>query len=165
MIYMTKHLDHSVVICEHQLVIDNVHRVEIIVKRLFHVKNYFPTYDKIVKFLNNNLFMNRLTSEYMYVIGLSGLTITGILEIGKGSELQTSYSSKDVIRYILLTGAGNFLIVHNHPNADCNPSVADVMNHEKIKSMATIFDLKFGNDLIISGDQYYDMENNCIKNV
>lgn len=158
---MINYSNHTAIVYEHQLVIDEFHTVKVKQKRGFKVVNHFPTFDDIILFLNKHLLMNKLTSEHLFVVGFAGLTLTGILEIGRGSENKCSYSDKDIIRYLLLTGSGSFIMAHNHPIADCSPSLTDMVNHEKIKNLAQVFDMNFINEFIISGNEYYDVNNNC----
>ncbi len=74
-----------------------------------------------------------LPEEHIYAIALNTKNqITGIFEVGKGTVNCSLISAREILIRMLLAGAVSFILCHNHPSGDTNPSQEDIQITESI---------------------------------
>jgi len=71
-----------------------------------------------------------------------------------GSLNESIVHPREVFRPLVAIAAYGFIMIHNHPTGDTNPSSADHRVTEKIRSAAQIMSIVFF-DHVIVGDSYY----------
>ena len=62
---------------------------------------------------------------------------------------------KMVFRYLVEKGASGFVVAHNHPSGNLNPSQADIQITRKLKEGSKLFDMSMLDHIIVAGDSYY----------
>lgn len=89
---------------------------------------------KLLVFAINQLHLDRRAEEYVYVVGLTTKTqALGVFEISHGAVSASICNPREIFIRLLLCGASTFVMIHNHPSGDTNPSKADRMDCTKIK--------------------------------
>jgi DNA repair protein RadC len=95
------------------------------------------------------------TQEALWVLGVDGRNnIIGVTEVFKGTATGTSVSIADLLRPPLLTGAVGFIMVHNHPSGDAEPSDQDVNLTEEVLRACSYHDLTLLDHLVIGDNNF-----------
>lgn len=95
--------------------------------------------------------------EKVYFIFLNAQNrILGIENLFTGSITASSIYTRELVKSILEKKASAFLMVHNHPSGDLNPSAEDKSISIKVGIAAASIDVCF-HDHIIIGDGYHSM--------
>lgn len=110
--------------------------------------------ERIVKFCIENLGLDELLEERVFVFVQRGDSCIGFSEMSHGSMNAALVNMGDLARRVLLLGGDSFIVVHNHPAKTIEPSKEDTKTFHKIKELAAILDAKFL-DFIIVGDGFY----------
>ncbi len=75
-----------------------------------------------------------------------------ILFIGTGD--MALVACRDIFRSLLQTGATAFIVAHNHPSGDVEPSSHDRKLTEQIQKAAEIMGVQFLDHIIFTGQKY-----------
>ena len=115
----------------------------------------FMTYDNIVDMMNKCFNMNRLNEEYVYVLAFNwNMDLTGIYELSHGTSKNSTITNKELHIFLLLSGADQFIIVHNHPNGTLEISDDDNMITSDINAFSTLLGINMIEHIIISNKGY-----------
>jgi DNA repair protein RadC len=88
--------------------------------------------------------------EVLKVILLSTrLTLKGVEEVTRGSINETVAHPRDVLHHVVRRRAHGFIIVHNHPAGDPNPSTADRNFTRRLREASEIMQVSFLDHIII----------------
>lgn len=110
---------------------------------------------KIVDMMNAVYNASMLTEEYVWVVALNTkCKPIGIFEVSHGTINESFISPREIFMKLCLCGAVSFVVIHNHPSGDCDPSNADIEMTKKIKQCSELMNITM-NDHIIIGDNYY----------
>ena len=78
--------------------------------------------------------------------------------MARGSYNDVVVSISAILSAVLVAGTDRFLVVHNHPSGDVEPSEMDVKLAQKIATAANACGLTFEDHVIIGPpDRYYSM--------
>lgn len=110
-----------------------------------------------VKVLNHALQLDRKMEEHLCIIALRNGKIIGVFDISRGTSTTTIANISGMFTRLLLCGATNFIVAHNHPSGNESPSGLDVQLTEKIKEAAELMEITF-NDHIIIGANYFSFQ-------
>ena len=66
----------------------------------------------------------------------------------------------EALRPALLANAPNFIVAHNHPSGDANPSVEDLITTGNLFQAGQLFDIQLLDHIIIAGPNYYSVKSN-----
>jgi len=69
-----------------------------------------------------------------------------------------------LFKRLLMVGASSFIIVHNHPGGECNPSKEDISLTNRIKAGSDILNLDLFDHIVISDDGYYSFKEHYLLN-
>lgn len=75
--------------------------------------------------------------------------------LSEGGITGTIADPRVIFKLVISHGATRFIICHNHPSGQLNPSRMDDNLTEKIKKGAALFDIKLIDHLIVSTEGYY----------
>lgn len=103
------------------------------------------------------LFAEQPDVEQVYLIFLDAKNI--ILSIDKmfsGTLTSSTIYPREIVKRIIHLGAGAFLMVHNHPSGDPEPSPEDLAVTMKVGIATGAIDVVFHDHMII-GNWYYSM--------
>jgi hypothetical protein len=79
----------------------------------------------------------------------------GVAEVHRGERSSVSISVPDIIRNAVALGGSMFVVVHNHPSGDANPSAADHDVTDAIEKAAKASDMLMADHVIVGIDQFY----------
>lgn len=112
--------------------------------------------DMIITIYNANI----LTEEYVWMIGFdSRFKPIGIFEISHGIMDASLVSPREIFMRLTLCGAAQFVLIHNHPSGESNPSAEDIQITKRIKQCGELMNIKLADHIII-GDNYYSFKEN-----
>jgi DNA repair protein RadC len=87
--------------------------------------------------------------------------LSGPVTISVGGASGTVVDTKILFQKILVHRRVNsFIVAHNHPSGNCQPSESDIELTRKISSSAVLLDLKMLDHLIITENGYYSFADN-----
>lgn len=76
-------------------------------------------------------------------------------EMFRGTLAQTNVYPRELLKEALALNAGAAIIYHCHPSGKCDPSRADEVLTEKVKSAFLLIDVRLLDHLIVGGGQVY----------
>lgn len=85
----------------------------------------------------------------------NSLKVLGLYEMSSGGITGTIADLRMIFAAALKANATCFMIVHNHPSGNIQPSEADKAMTKKIKKSGELLDIKLVDHLIISSESYY----------
>ena len=95
-----------------------------------------------------------LVEERLWLICLNArLVPNAIFEVSHGTMNNTCCSPASIFQRVLLTGASDFIIVHNHPGGNVYPSQTDNDAFYDIRKLSKIMNLDFLDSIIIGNDE------------
>jgi len=80
--------------------------------------------------------------------------VLGWCQISTGGTNATIVDSKVIFQLCLNSNAASFILCHNHPSGNINPSENDIDITKKLKSGAKILDIAFHDHIIISSSSH-----------
>ncbi len=93
-----------------------------------------------------------LTHEVFYVLSLDARDrLIGFpIEVGRGTRYQVLVEPRDVIACALKRGAKAFVVMHNHPSGETEPSAQDIMLTKQIIEGAQWMGLEMKDHVIVA---------------
>lgn len=77
-----------------------------------------------------------------------------------GTLSQSLIHPRDIFRRIISNSASSFIILHNHPSGDPNPSSNDLEVTEHLTKIASLFAIPLLDHIIIGKETYYSFKEN-----
>lgn len=135
-----------------------------------HVYNWigkdFLRYENIVDMMNDCFKMNKLNEECIYILAFSySLELKGVFQLSHGTSKDTTFSNRELFIFLLLVGAEQFVVVHNHVSGILEPSIDDIRVTIQIKICSNILEIKLLKHMIIARSGYKLIEDkmeNCL---
>lgn len=94
--------------------------------------------------------MRHLRQESLQVISLNTkLHYTGLDELSRGTVNQTTFHPRDVFHAVISRNAYAFVLAHNHPSGDPNPSRADDQITAQLVDAAKLLNIPFIDHIIV----------------
>ncbi|MDR0832301.1 MAG: DNA repair protein RadC [Bacillales bacterium] len=72
----------------------------------------------------------------------------------KGTSFEIRFNNKEIISYAMKYNAHQFILVHNHPFGESNPSRLDIKSTLELKNIAQTFSIVLADHIIISSQGY-----------
>lgn len=121
----------------------------------------FDTPKEIYKLAVNVFHMDILAEEYVYIFGMDTKMrhVQGAFELSHGTVNYSIASPREVLIRILLCGASNIILVHNHPSGDILPSQQDISLTKKMWSACSLIEVPLADHIII-GKKYFSFREN-----
>lgn len=141
---------------------DGYKNVRLSLKREHYVNDdvQFNSPNVIVDFCNKNLYLGSQAEEHVYLIALGSNKMLGISEVSHGDTNRASCRPKEMFARLLLMGAIHFVIVHNHPVGDPQPSKADKMVLRQVAELGYMMGMRMLDFIIVSGEQFFSADMN-----
>lgn len=86
--------------------------------------------------------------------------LTGRKKLSEGGVSSTIIDPKIIFYEAINAGCSGFILAHNHPSGNLNPSDADITNTKKISSLSKMMEISFFDHIIVAGDTYYSFSDN-----
>ncbi len=115
-------------------------------------KDKITNSESALEFLKNDL---DLSQENFILIGVD--TKNNIIftkTLFKGGLNWCCIDTKIIFKEILINGCSGFIIGHNHPSGDLEPSQEDKEISHKIKEISNILDLRYLDNLIFDNEKF-----------
>lgn len=101
--------------------------------------------------INKSMPIKRDYVEKMYVIAMDiDMYLIGIFELSKGNHVECNVYMKELFMFLLLSGASNFMLVHNHPNGYDGFSKKDIDVLQTASSYAEFFNIKLEDAIVLT---------------
>ena len=101
-------------------------------------------------------FLWDLPNEELWVIALNNASrVTKKVRVSVGGISQTAVDVRLIMRILVEASATQFVVVHNHPSGNNQPSGNDKQVTERLKKAGEVFDIRLIDHVIIAGDTYY----------
>ena len=141
---------------------DGYKNVRLSLKREHYVSDdvQFNSPNVIVDFCNKNLYLGSQAEEHVYLIALGSNKILGISELSHGDANRASCRPREMFARLLLMGAIHFVIVHNHPIGDPQPSKADKSILRQVAELSYMMCVSMLDFIIVSGEQFFSADMN-----
>lgn len=116
--------------------------------------------EKIVEILNKYEDFENLYSEQLYAVSTNNNNdCLGIYLCSKGDSDRCNLYKKEVLIFLLLTGANNVLLFHNHPSDILQPSENDKKSYGTLEVLTNLLGITLTDSVIVCRSGWY-----CIKN-
>lgn len=124
-------------------------------KEVKQVRSSGDAYNIVAPYLTN------LDHEQFWVAALNRANkLIDVIQISQGGMTGTVVDTKILFKRLLVMGACNFIVAHNHPSGNLQPSGDDVNITEKIKNAGLLLDMKLLDHIIVGGTGYYSFADN-----
>ena len=114
--------------------------------------------DKVIEALKDD-FTPEGEEMYLLCLNIKNKVIEKIL-LAKGGYNTIITTAADIIGKVLKNDSRSFILAHNHPSMDTEPSKEDIIFTKKIQKAAEIMGLSFLDHIIYSHDDYYSFKKN-----
>ena len=110
------------------------------------------------------LFKSELRYEKREIVKLLILNTKNVLQkiidINIGEVSNAKIDIRKILEETLKTGMQKFILVHNHPSGNANPSLEDIETTEKIANSANMVGLQLIDHIIIGDGNFYSIFSN-----
>lgn len=126
--------------------------------------NLLNTPEKIFHMMNELYSANLKAEEYMWMIALNNKSNPiGIFELSHGTVNASLVSPREIFVRLCLCGAVQFVLVHNHPSGEVEPSSEDIKTTERIIKAGELMNIPLVDHIII-GKSYYSFHEKKLIN-
>ncbi len=95
-------------------------------------------------------------AEEVWVLALnSKLKLQGTEMIFRGTVNSCPMHPRDIFRYLIGQNACAFILVHNHPSQDPQPSAQDLRMTAKLKKLSDMIEITMLDHIIIAHEKYF----------
>ncbi len=102
--------------------------------------------------------LSGLEHEIFAVVHLDSQNrVIDYVEMFRGSVSQTSVYPREVVRECILRNSAGLLLVHNHPSGSAQPSRADEVLTQTLKTALSLIDVRVLDHLIVAGSDTLSM--------
>lgn len=101
-------------------------------------------------------FLWDLPNEELWILALNNSSrLIKKVRVSVGGISQTAADVRLIMRILVEVSATQFVVVHNHPSGNNQPSGNDKQVTERLKKAGEVFDIRLIDHVIIAGDTYY----------
>lgn len=101
-------------------------------------------------------FIEKKDREHLIVIGLNAKNEPTLINYAHiGTVNQSIAAPRDILKPILLSNSVRYLIGHNHPSGNPEPSQQDIQLTNRLHEASELLGIKLLDHLIIGDDAYY----------
>lgn len=119
---------------------------------------------KIVEFINSIENYSNALNENIIVIALNNKNnIIAYNEIAKGGINNCNIDIPSIFRVLFNTNANKFILVHNHPSGNSEPSKEDFEVTDRIKQASNIMGINFLDHIVIGDNEYTSIFSELLK--
>lgn len=115
--------------------------------------------EKVKTLLDTMFRASYQAEEYVWLIALNTkLKPLGVFEVSHGTVDSAYIAPREIFVRLLLCGATEFIVAHNHPSGDTTPSDEDINMTMRISECAKLIGLRFL-DHVILGESVFSLYN------
>lgn len=91
---------------------------------------------------------------FSVVVLNSASKVVGVCEVHRGTTAHVEVVPADILRVVLVAGASRFIIVHNHPSGNTEPSQQDVSLTKRLVEASKMLGLEMLDHIIVGDDGF-----------
>lgn len=111
--------------------------------------------DSLVDFIRHHLKMEQYDNEHMFMIALDRFDrALGVFLLGIGDFEECVISNRTVAEGLVLSGARQFMLIHNHPDGGLSLSEADKEMDNNMNHLADLFGVKYLGNFVATYDGF-----------
>jgi len=96
--------------------------------------------------------------ESFYVMVLDGKRrVLGVNQVSRGGQTSVEVHPSNVLRPVLVAGGVAFIVVHNHPSGDPEPSHEDKLLTKRLQEASEIMGLPMLDHIVVGSGRYVSM--------
>lgn len=100
--------------------------------------------------------MHKMAEEHVFVIAMNVKSdAAALFEISHGTSCTSVCGIREIFMRLLMCGACGFILVHNHPSGDPEPSTDDCAVVKRLKGAGKTMGVKFLDSVIVGKEDYY----------
>ena len=108
--------------------------------------------EEIALLADRLLELGKMAEEHVYMLSLnSACKPVGICHISKGTVNTAMASTREIYIRVLLTGAVQIVLIHNHPSGDVVPTEQDRQVTEQVKQAGELLNIHLADHIIVGG--------------
>ena len=112
--------------------------------------------EKIKKVMDDVFNASYLAEEHVWVIAMNvRCRPLGIFEISHGNVSTSLVGTREIFMRLMLCGASQFVMVHNHPTGDVSPSKYDINTTKEVVEAGKLMKIELCDHIIVGTDGYY----------
>lgn len=112
--------------------------------------------EDLYEFFCDIYFADVLAEEHAWIVAMNTKNIiTGVFEISHGSVNYSIVNPREIFIRLLLSGAVSFIMVHNHPSGNPDPSKEDIDMTTKLKKISEMMGIQFLDHVIIGEKRFF----------
>ena len=116
-------------------------------------KRKFNSFRVISQLMRSEYELQSEMEENAYVLAFdSAMKAVGILHLSRGNDDECEMDTRIIFRFLLLVGAVQFVVIHNHPNGLVDLTQNDFEVTSQIRLASLFFNIKFLEHIIICND-------------
>jgi DNA repair protein RadC len=81
--------------------------------------------------------------------------IVGFEIVSQGTSDTALATPREILKAVILTNATAFVVAHNHPSGNCEPSLEDRQIAKRIAEAAALIDVQLLDFVIVTDTKYY----------
>ncbi len=113
------------------------------------------TQQDIVKYINEIEQLDKASEENIFLICLNTKNqIVAYTQLAKGSISSCNLDMKSVFKMILLSNSSKFILVHNHPSGNAQPSNEDYIITNRVLELSKLMDVQFLDHIVIGDNSF-----------
>ena len=98
------------------------------------------------------------SQEEVYILGINQRgQACKERKIAEGNFSEVNVDVKDITLYVTTYKVSSLIVVHNHPNGNCNPSIADFETTHKFEEIFKVIGCRIQDSLIVGNDGIYSL--------
>ena len=102
------------------------------------------------------LCLDKMAEEHVYMLALNAACrIIGAFFISKGTATASLVSPREIYIRAVLSGAGQIILIHNHPSGLPQPRSSDISLTERMKSAGELLGIPLADHIIFGSDGDY----------
>lgn len=121
----------------------------------------FNSPESISELMNTLFQADKKAEEYVWLLAFdAAFHVVGVFEVSHGAVNYSVISPREIFIRLCLCGATNFIICHNHPSGDINPSYDDIEVTERAKEAGDMMKIPLIDHIILGERSYYSFKEN-----
>lgn len=118
-----------------------------------YAQKYLPTSSAVGQFCCD-YFYNHVEESFILISMDSNRTVQCIDVISKGTENETAFYPRKIMKTIVKNRASSVIFAHNHPGENPEPSSYDLMLTNKFNIILKAIGIRLADHIICSGDRF-----------
>lgn len=119
-------------------------------------QNNLTCADNVVQLCNDSMQLSYRAEEYVIMVAttMKG-DILGIFEVSHGTINAALCNPREIYLRAFVVGAGNIILIHNHPSGNCTPSDDDLKTAKRMTAAGKLLGINLLDYIIVGNNNYY----------